>query len=513
MLCMNFSYSQSFSIEWSELMKKRGTLVYLLPSTDNEFFALRWSGGRLLGHYQVSHHKNLQLTSTGKIKLVADKSMANFEGARVIDGRFTVFLSDRKDGFNHFYMQPYGDDLMPIGEPIAIASYRLDKGTTKGWFDIKMSANKKHFGVVWEIPGRRDVRTRYGFKIFDLAMNEINEGDYPLPFDAALSKIHSHHISNQGEYFMAITEFEENDSKKIFDNSLEFKALHIYHIAEDGLQDFTLDIEGKRVEAMAMTSDSEEIFIITGIYGEADEGGVKGVFHQQVDLKSGQTLSQGFRDFGDEFITQGWSDRAKKRADRREERGKGDPALYNYQMREAIIQSDGSIIGTMEQYYIQTQNFSDTRTGQVSNSYYYYYNDIIAYKINTEGEFEWLEKIRKYQVSTNDGGPYSSYESFLDGNKMYFIFNDNVDNYDSDGNYLEQESIHVANYGRRRNAVAISEIDLLTGEQKRKTFFNRSEVSTLAVPKMFEVSYESSQLLIYTIYGNREKIGRLSFDK
>ena len=98
----------------------------------------------------------------------------------------------------------------------------------------------------------------------------MNDGEYPLPFEAELSKIHEHHISNNGEYFLAVTEYTESEKKRFFGNKFDYKALHIIHIAEDGLQDFELDIQGKRVDAMAMQSDENGIFTITGIYKRSD---------------------------------------------------------------------------------------------------------------------------------------------------------------------------------------------------------------------------------------------------
>jgi hypothetical protein len=505
------SNGQSYDVKWGELQRTNGRLIYLLPNEPNEFYALRWSGGRLLGSYQVSRHEDLQVVDKGRIKLQAEGSMANFEGARIINGKFVVFLSDKRDGMNHFYMQEYNKDLTPAKEPLKLASYSLRKGGTKGWFDIKMSSNEKYFGVVWEIPGKKENRDRYGFKVFDENLNEINDGEYPLPFDAKFSKIHAHHISNSGDYFLAVTEYEEGESKRIFRNYLDYKALHIYHIAEDGLQDFTFDFQGKRIEAMAISSDDKGIFTITGLYGERERKGVSGVFYQQLSVATQEVLQEGFKEFDKEFITQGWSDRAKRKAKRREDRGKGEPQLYNYRMREVTILPDGSLVGTMEQYYVQVSTTTNTQTGQQTNTYYYYYNDIIAYKINSEGAFDWVKKVRKYQVSTNDGGPYSSYESFVDNGKIHFIFNDNVRNYDENGAYLDPERLYTANYSKKRNVVALAEIDLETGDQTCKTFFDRTDIQAIAVPKMFDVNYSTGEMLIYAIWGRKEKIGVLPF--
>jgi hypothetical protein len=172
---------------------------------------------------------------------------------------------------------------------------------------------------------------------------------------------------------------------------------------------------------------------------------------------------------------------------------------------------DGSIIGTMEQYYVQVQSSMDGRTGQSSNVYMYYYNDIIAYKIDSSGNFNWVNKIRKYQVSINDGGPYSSFESFVDSGHVYFIFNDHVRNYTETGNFIDQEQLHTANYGRKRNAIALASIDLKSGETSRKTFIHEPKSNTLVMPKLFSVNTKTGELWLYSVSGRKEKIGRLKF--
>ena len=80
-LCALFSHSQTSEhatpdIKWGELMRKNGQLLHLLPVDETTFYALRWTGGRLLGHYKVTKHENLKLVEETKIKLVANQSIA-----------------------------------------------------------------------------------------------------------------------------------------------------------------------------------------------------------------------------------------------------------------------------------------------------------------------------------------------------------------------------------------------------------------------------------------------------
>lgn len=149
-LCALFSFSQEDSthtipdIRWGEMNRKQGRLLYLLPNAENEFYALRWSGGRLFGGYKVTKHKDLELINSSKIRLVADESIANFEGASIINGNFVVFLSDKKEGKNHFYMQEF-DENLEKKEVVHLASYDLERNQKAGSFRFRRSPNQKFF--------------------------------------------------------------------------------------------------------------------------------------------------------------------------------------------------------------------------------------------------------------------------------------------------------------------------------------------------------------------------------
>lgn len=500
--------AQNEEIQWSEMNGEQGRLIKLLPNENNEFYALRWVGGRLLGSYQVTHHKNNAVINKKKIKIVAENSIANFEGAQVFGGKFVTFLSDKNVDGNHFFLQEYSDDLQETKDPIKLASYSFDRSKKKGGFRTAMSSNKKFLAVIWLIPGKRNERDVYGFKVFNTELELINEGEYPLPFDPQMSTVNAHHISNKGDYFMAITEFAQKGKTSNLKSALNYKALHIFRINDDGLDDFKIDLSGKRIEAMAMSSDENNMFILTGIYGIMNFSGVEGIFHQRVDLNTGEVLNESFKEFEESFITQDWSERAKKKAERKKSRGRGEPQLYDYKMQDVTILKDSTIVGTMEQFYVHVRTQTDPRNGTTSQSYQYYYNDIIAFKINQLGKFDWIEKIRKFQVSTNDEGPYSSYYSYIDDGKVKFIFNDNLKNYEN-GKFSDPENLAITSYSRKRNVAGIVTIDLNTGIPNRRILFERAAINSLIVPKLFTVDYLNNELLLYSNSGRRERIGIL----
>lgn len=501
--------------EWSELEKSPGRLLQLLPKDANDFFALRRTGIGLFGSLQVSSHKNLETQAKEKLVLRANGSPANFEGSNVIGDHFVVFMSDKQEGKNAFFMQEYDRSLEPIGEASELASYDLDKkrGRFAGTFNIYTSQNKEFFSVVWTLPGKRDEETKYGYKIYNSDLEVTSEGEYEFPFEAKYCRINTMHLSNTGDFFTVVTEYQDSGTKRIFNNYANYKMMHIYHITADGMDAVEIDLDGKRVEALNINSDNESQFILTGTYGEQKKAGIKGLFFLKLNFKSQEIESEGFEAFSEDFITQDWSDRQKKKVEKKRAKGKdADPQLFEYVMRDLHVLEDGSFVGSMEQYFIRVVTTTDSR-GVTRTTTYYYYNDIIAFKVGADGGFDWHTKIQKYQVSTNDGGYFSSYERFVDDGKMVMIFNDNNMNYDESGNFSDEERLKSSTLSKKKNTVALVEMDLETGEFTRKMFFDRSELGAIAVPKLFNVDYNTGEVLVYAIKGSKEKFGIIRFSE
>ncbi len=512
--CLFFiCHGQQPAILWGEMQKSPGRIISILPQSGANFSTLRWSGGALMGSYKLTNHENFLEVANERLKLLADGSMANFEDVKRIGNKLIVFMSDRREGKNHFFMQEFGMDMLPKKPTIEIALYEIDKGRNKGEFKIITSQDNGFFGVIWEVPGKKEVSDRYGFKIFNSELVEMNEGDYKLPYEGQNSLIMEHYLSNTGDYFISVIEYNESKGRTIYRSYLNYKALHILQITTQGLEDFSIDLKGRRIEALSMNSDNKHVFTITGIYGEENMAGVSGLVYLRADFDKRQIINEGFEKFGKDFITQDWTDRQKRRADRNEQKGKGEPQLYNYKMRQTEVLEDGSIVGSLEQYYVVITQYTDPRTGVVRTTYTYHYNDIIAFKVGIDGGFDWLKKIRKNQISTNDGGELSSYARFINDKNLCFVFNDHKLNYDDTGSFLDVEDFYPANFGKKKNVVALVKIDYKTGIISRNTLFDRREINAVAVPKLFHVDYNSNELLLYAIYGSKERFGFLKLLK
>lgn len=504
-------------LEWGELVKSTGRLIDVIPEGDNSFYALRYGGGLVSRKLEGSYHKGTELMDEGQLELRAPNgSLANFEMATIVNDRFVVFLSERKQSENVFYMQEYKKSMEPVSEPQELASYTYDRSMIRfqGFFNVYQSQNRDFFAVVWTIAGKKEEQATYGFKIFNSNLAQIREGEYEVAFKEKESSIDGFYLSDSGDLFVSVTEYKVSEGKLIKRYN-DYVSVHIYHISESEVSEMEIDLDGKRVEAMSFSSDNDRIFVITGIYGDKDKSGVTGLFYLKADFKKQEVLQEGFEAFGADFITSDWSDQKKNKMNKKQAKGKDvEPSFYSYTMREVHALEDGGIVGTMEQYYVRVFTSYDSKTGRTTTTHYYHYNDVVAYKVGADGGFDWLAKVDKYQVSTNDGGYFSSYARCVSDGKMSLYFNDNVDNYsETTGEFSleEGQKVKSSRVSSKKNTVAICEIDLATGEQSRRMYFDRSEVGAIAVPKLFNVDYINKKVLMYAIKGKKEKFGVLDF--
>ena len=515
-LSQNTWAENKFELEWGALTRSPGALLEILPKQEQDFYSLRWSGGRIFGTYRITDHERLALVQQQRVKQVAGSGIANFETALYIGDRLYVFLSDKVNGQLVLYLQPFGEAMLPEGPSQLIASYNNPKINAKPNFSIISSSNKKFVGVVWEVPGRKSISDSYGYVILDQELKKLYEGEYNIPLNGNMTSINEHYVSNYGNYFLSLTEHKEPNDKiftKAYDN---FRALHVYQIRDDALIEFSLDLEGKRIDDIKMSSNDEGLFTLSGIYGENEvenknrrQHVVDGIFMVRIDTKDDNLVFKGFIPFKRDFINMNFKDRSIMRSRRKK---KKNQELYNFKIRDIFTLADGSLTGSIEQYYIYERTSYDSRTGLSSTIYYYYYDDIIAFKIGNDGNFDWQKKIEKSQVSTNDGGPFSSYSSFTDGASIYFIFNDNLKNYNDEGNFIKSGgNCYSFNLSRRKNVAAITSIELNSGISSRHTLFARKELKSIVVPKMFKLDPINNKLLLYALLGTKERFGILKF--
>lgn len=511
LLCLSLNvFSQD--IEWSELMKSGGRGTTILPLQGKDFYTTVYSGGMLLGSLQLKKYDNFKEVAKEKIQTKTPDGTGSINNYIINKGKFVAFISDKNGGMNKLYYQVYDASCIPNDDPKLISEFVYPKGWNRtSYFNVVQSKNKEFFVVEYSIPGKKEENDRFGYTVMNSDFEVISKGEYESPYGAKESEFTNRYISNTGDYFIGMKVYNTTEKGKVRDFTSLNKYV-LFLINGEEMEEMELSIGDKRITDLALSSDETKTLTCTGLYGEGKMV-TKGAFYFQVDFIKKDIINEGYSEFTKDFVTQDFTERQKEKADKREAKGKGAPQLYSYDFREVQTTADGGIVVVMEQYYVVVTTYTDSK-GNTRTTYTYYYNDLITYRVQNDGEFEWINKINKSQVSTNDGGFYSSIGGYFADETFVMYFNDNNKNYSENGSFVKptgKARLYSASMRKKTNCVAKVEIDLKSGEFSRERYTSREETSALAVPKRFQADYTNNEMFMYFIYGKKEKFGLLKF--
>lgn len=498
-----------YEVDWGQEIKHGGSqLIDIFPDKGANFYAFRLSNTQFLQAPRVTRYVDAYPAVTKRINQRIENNVVTLEELVVFNGTLLGFLSDKKDGMNSLYMVRYDTEIDPFGEPEVINSYPLPKGwANKGSFNVLTSKNNKYLCVEYVIPGKRALFDRYGYKVVDTAFNVLSEGEYEIPYNSRNASVDQRYLTDHGDYILGISVYSSSNSGGWKDyNALEKTV--VVHVKADEFSEYDLNVEGKRVFDIGISA-LDSLLIVTGTYGEPFSTGSQGVFMQRINLEEKEVVNDCFHFFPREFMTQDMTPSQIDRLEHREDKGRLGPQLYNYAIRGIHPLEDGSTIVVAEQFYIFQQNTTDGK-GITQTMYHYYFNDVIAYKIDSVGTFNWIIRMPKEQHSVNDYGYYSSIKTLVTNGKLLCFFNDNRKNYDEFRNYEGFYRPISFPVRKKSYALALGEVDIETGAVTRSVFNEYAESDGFVVLRLSPIDYHHHQILFYA-QGRRDRFGLMQF--
>lgn len=282
-----------------------------------------------------------------------------------------------------------------------------------------------------------------------------------------------------------------------------------YDSLGDGGNEYKLQLKNKFISDITIAIAPNNDIVCSGFYGDNNSYAIKGSFFMRIDGESKEKIVENSKEFDVNFITQTMSEKQTKKAKKKAK--KGDLSMYEYDLRDLVVRSDGGAILIAEQYYVRVVT-TRTQNGGTTTTYYYYYNDIIVINISPEGQIDWYATIPKRQLSVNDNGYYSSFVLAVVEDKLYFIFNDSPLNM----NWRKGKPLYYTQYGglfnkKNRAVLALAMVDM-EGTVTKKPLLTAKQDNTITRPKgCMQIS--ANEVLLYARRGKTEKLGKLTFSE
>lgn len=459
---------------------------------------------------------NLETSMPIKLKLKLEAGIAEYKYCIAIGGKLYAFydLHSKKEKRHQYLL--YNIDL---GSLIMSDSYTVIEDITytrvervspgmalagmkgnSGSANIIMSEDSTRFLVLSEIPGDKNDVERFKISVYDDQLNKKWSKEVEIPYPAMkIARLKVEIDEEFNVYYVG----RFKDSKRAeevdyvifrFDEKNDTgKELIISNLVDSyKLKDFNFFVNGTTGEIYA-----------TGFYLSPDKKDkLNGAYFYIIDKKNLTVAKKKYYPAAEILAkvnetADDIDDGEKTKKEERKEKREANSFDYSYDLRKIVYKEGGGLVAFFEIFYFYTTTTTTTDSqGRTTTrtTYHYEYNDIIIVNLDEKGELLWARKIPKFQHTRNDGGYNSSFATFLNGDMIYLIFNDNKRNSDAESNGKIYPS-----FGTRKNlTTSIVSIDP-KGNIKRESLMPFTESEVLVVPKQ-AVQIEDKKMIIYGRY-------------
>jgi hypothetical protein len=294
-------------------------------------------------------------------------------------------------------------------------------------------------------------------------------------------------LSNQGNMFLLTKNGLEGKEKEQSAQKYRY-VLYTGKKENKTLENFNLKISDQYfLNNMLIKFDNQHNLLASGFYSEKSANYAKGAFVVNIDVSNGGSLINALVPFA---------------AGVSEDKDESDKEKAFFHMRDISFLSDGSIVLTGEQYYIDissSRGYGAYGAVGGSTNFGYRYRDVLVLCLNSTGELRWMKTVTKKQFTSNDGAMYSSFVPVIQNRKISILVNGHRDGLDKRMSAFTD-----------RNIVYMLEFDA-SGNVTTKSLYTGDEAETRLSPK---VSYKvnENEIILYNVRASgKYRFARVTF--
>ena len=316
-----------------------------------------------------------------------------------------------------------------------------------------------------------------GFQVFDDNMKKLWGNEFTMPYTEAIMDNSDFSVDSKGNAYL-LAKVYENEKRRERDKSTGKPGYHyeVLKFTKDSKKIITIPVtvDDNYIGETTISENSSNDMIIACTYSKKSKGlGTDGIFLSTIDKDNKLVkFKNGYYEFPKEELAKFESARSRRKINKSD-----DYEARNLRVRDVIVEKDGGILITCEEYQV-VANYSTSSSGYTRVTYTYYYEDILAARVDAKGEFQWLRKIPKRQRGGAGRGTMS-FKLINDATGYYFLYLDNLKNL----NLPEDEvpKYHVDGYGGQVMVTTITK----DGKVSKDLLFDTREEDIMIFPADF----------------------------
>ena len=380
-------------------------------------------------------------------------------------------------------------EAQKMAENIIASDYNPILGTYKykvSKYEYNFDADKTRLLVTYRVrPEEKNDKKnvdKIGIHVFDENMNKLWGGEFTMPYTEAVMDNSDFSVDAKGNAYL-LSKVYDSDKRNEKDKETGKAAYHyeVLKFTKDSKEilNTTIEIGDYFIRQALLLENSLHEMVIACTYSKKSVGsGTDGVFLALMDQAGKITkYKNGYYEFPREEMMKFESESEKRKINKKE-----DYEAPFLSVRNIVVLPDGGLFLSLEQnYVVQTNTSYSGAAYKNKSSSSYYYEDIIAVKIGSKGNFDWVRKIPKRQRGDNSGGMGTmSYKLVNDASGYYFLFLDNKNNLNLTAD--EEPKLHLDGYGGQ---VVVAKIDN-GGVVTKELLFDTREEEVKIYPSQFK---------------------------
>lgn len=501
-------------INWGEDLKEpTGTrIVKIIDTGPYGFYALRKKDAGPLSEEQVFlelYDDNLKLKRSDKLDLNYQGKQRDFEDLMMIGGNlyFLTTFNNQAQKKNYLFYQKINSKFKPEKEPTYLAENDAKNKVQGGVFDLEISQDSSKVLVYNERSYVKNNPEQFTFRVFDNQFNPIWKKDVVLPYPDGNFVIEEYRVDDMGNvYLLGVLYLDKARVRRQGNPNYQYIVL-AYTEQGEKVDEYKIGLKDKFITDLTFKIANNGDLVCSGFYSEKGNYSIKGTYFFRIDTKTRDVYIKNLRPFDFEFLTEYLPEGQKNRAAKAEEEGNTNRTaeLYQYSLDNLVLRSDGGALLVAEQYYVY-ERYYRYWDGTIRYDYYYNYHDIIVVNIKPDGEIEWATRIPKRQTTVNDGGYFSSYSMSIVKDRLYFIYNDNARNFESQ----QRDVRRIYNYNGKFSIIALTELKK-DGTTSTFPLFYNNDAEIITRPKICKQT-GSRKMLVYGERNRTYRFGSLEFE-
>ena len=526
-------------ITWgAEQQEPAGSFISkVIPAGDN-FYAIRrkTKSGMIRGAKKVfieKYNAEMKLEKSQAIELEYKNKQLDFEDMILINNNLFLLSSfhNKAKKKNYLFSQMINmrnltasRTLKKIGE---IETHSINK---EGNFGIQVSRDSSKILIYNDLPSKKGKPERFSLKIYNDGFEELWNKDITLPYNSGNFSTEEYRIDRDGNvYILGVIYQDRTRTRRQGKPTYQYAILAYTSQGEDA-EEYKIDFQDKFITDLTFRVADDGNIVCSGFYSEKGTYSIRGTYFFRLNPLTKEVYNRNLKEFDFDFLSDFLSNRKKEKAKKAKREGNTQKQieLFSYSLDKLVLRSDGGALLVAEQYYVDQDSRNDlyggrggyispitgryyydpyrNSTTQRTQEYHYNYNDIIVVNIQPNGEIEWAARIPKRQETIDDGGYYSSYAMSIVRDRIYFVFNDNIKNYQT-----KKRPDRVYYYNGSSSVIALAEITR-DGSVNAYPLISNREVGALTIPKICKQSGRN-KMVIYGENGRRFRFANLEFIK